>query len=80
MTSFKVNKTLGLLRMLTRSAVNTIYEAFVRPHLDYGDILYNQAYNMTLHRKLEFVQYNFCLTITGAIQKLYQELSVELLQ
>ena len=38
----KVNKTIGLLRklqnLLSRSTLITIYKAFVRPHLDYGDI------------------------------------------
>ena len=40
----KTNKTLGLLRKLQnsfpRQASVTIYKAFVRPHLDYGAILY----------------------------------------
>ena len=26
----------------------------------YGDILYDQAYNMSLHQKLESIQYNAC--------------------
>ena len=45
----KVNKTIGLLRKLQnnlpRSALLTIYKSFIRPHLDYGDIIYDQAYN-----------------------------------
>ena len=85
----KINKTIGLLRklqnVLPRSALTTIYKAFVRPHLDYGDILYDQAYNMSFHEKLESIQYRACLAITGAIQgsskeKLYQELGLESLQ
>ena len=40
----KINQTIGLLRklqnLLPRTALITIYKAFVRPHLDYGDILY----------------------------------------
>ena len=28
------------------------------PHLDYGDILFNQAYNKLLHENLELIQYN----------------------
>ena len=56
-----------------------IYKAFVIPYLDYGDILYDQAYNMSFHHKLESIQYNACLAITGAIrgiskEKRYQEL------
>ena len=89
MVSLKISKTLGLLRklhnLLPRSALITKYKAFVRPHLDYGDILYDQAYNMSFHHKLESIQYNACLAITGAIrgtskEKLYQELGLESLQ
>ena len=45
MVTTKINKTIGLLRklqnLLPRTALIKIYKAFVRPHLDYGDILYN---------------------------------------
>ena len=38
----KVNKTIGLIwkmqNILPRPALMTIYEAFVRPHLDYGNV------------------------------------------
>ena len=89
MVSLTISKTLGLLRklhnLLPRSALITIYKAFVRPFLDYGFILYDQAYNMSFHHKLECIQYNACLAITGAIRgtskkNLYQELSLESLQ
>ena len=71
MVSLKIRKTLGLRKLhnlLPSSALITIYKAFVRPCLDYGDILYNQAYNMSFHHKLESIQYNACLAITGAIR------------
>ena len=65
MVSLKISKTLGLLRklhnLLPRSALITIYKAFVRPYLHYGNILYDQAYNMSFHHKLESIQYNACL-------------------
>ena len=89
MVSLKISKTLELLRkshnLLPRSALVTIYKAFVRPYLDCGDIFYDQAYNMSFHDKLESMQYNACLAITGAIrgnckEKLYQELGLESLQ
>ena len=79
----RVNKTIGLLRklqnILPRSALLTIYKSFIRPHLDYGDIIYDQAYNKSFHQKLELLQQNACLAITGAIrgtprEKLYEEL------
>ena len=46
----KIIKTKGLLRklhnFLPRAALTTIYKAFIRFHLDYGDILYDQVYNV----------------------------------
>ena len=85
----KVNKTIGLIRklrnVLPRLALMTIYKAFVRPHLDYGDVIYDEAYNETFHQKLESVQYNVCLALSGTIressrEKLYQELGLESFQ
>ena len=44
-TYSKVNKTIGLLRKLhntlPRLPLLTIYKYFIRPHLDYGYIIYN---------------------------------------
>jgi len=85
----KINKTIGLLRKLRyslpRSALITIYKSFIRPHIDYGDIVYDQSYNDSFHEKLEAIQYNASLAITGAIrgtsrEKLYQELGLESLK
>ena len=85
----KVNKTIGLLRKLhntlPRLPLLTIYKSFIRPHLDYGDIIYDQAYNVSFHQKLESIQYNSALAITGAIrgtstEKLYNELGSETLE
>ena len=84
-----VAKTIGLLRqpeaVLPRPSLVTIYKAFIRPHLDYGDIIYDRAYNESFHQKLESIQYNAALAITRAIRgtsraKLYQELGLESLQ
>ena len=78
----KVNKTIGLLRklqyVLPREPLLTIYKSFVRPHLDYGDVLYHQHYNNSFYQKVESIQYNADLAITGTIrgssrEKLYQE-------
>ena len=89
MVTTKINKTVGLLRklhnLLPRTAFITIYTAFVRPHLDYGDILYDQAFNLSFHQKIESIQYRACLAMTGVIQgtskkKIYQELGLESLQ
>ena len=56
----KLNKTIELLRilqnLLPRTALLTIYKTFARPRLDYGDILYDQAVNLSFHHKLESIQ------------------------
>ena len=46
------------------------------------DFIYDQDYNSAFHDKLESIQYNACLVITGAIrgtsrEKRYQELGLE---
>ena len=86
----KVNKTIGLLRKLQNTLLRlpslvTIYKSFIRPHLDYGDIMYDQAHTASFHQKIESAQYNSALAITGAIrgtskEKLYQELGLETLK
>ena len=85
----KISKTIGLLRklqkILTRLPLLTIYKSFIRPHLDYGDIIYDKAYNSSFYKNLEKIQYNSALAITGAIrrtskEKLYQELRWESLE
>ena len=56
----KVNKTIGLLRklqnILPRSTLLTIYKSFIRLHIDYGDIVYDQVYNTSFHQKLVRLQ------------------------
>ena len=70
--------------MLPRHSLLTIYKSFVRPHLDYGDILYDQP-NNSLCQKIETIQYNAALAITSAIKgtsqiKLYNKLGLESLE
>ena len=36
--------------------------------MDYSDIIYGQAYHVSFHRKLESIQYDAALAITGAIR------------
>ena len=81
----KYNKLMGLMKRLSvhlpRSALLTIYKSFIRPHLDYGDILYNKPNNENFQNKIEQVQYRACLAITNAIrgtsrERLYNELGL----
>ena len=57
--------------------------AFIRPHLDYCDvIIYDKIFNVSWHKKLESTQYNIALAKTGAIrgtntEKVYRELGLE---
>ena len=52
----KVNKTIGRLQklqnILPRPTLIIIYKAFVRSHLDYGDAIYDKAYNEIFHQNL----------------------------
>ena len=82
----KCNKGIGLIRRLfntlPRKSLLTIYKSFVRPHLDYADIIYDQPHIKVLCDKIESVLYNAALVITGAIKgtsrkKLYKELGIE---
>ena len=82
----KANKGIGLIKrlynFLPRLTLINIYKCFIRPHLDYGDIIYDKPNNDTFCQKIESVQYNASLAITGAIrgtsrEKLYQELGLE---
>ena len=81
----KCNKLIGLIRRpsvnLPNNAILTMYKSFIRPHLDYGDILYDKPEDENFQNKLQKVQYRGCLAITGAIQgtsrqKCYRELGL----
>ena len=82
----KFNKGIGIVKnlqnVLRRQALLSIYKLFVRPHLDYGDIIYDQPNNESFRQKLESYQCNAALAITGAIRgtsetKIYKELGLE---
>ena len=54
----------------------------MRPHVDYGDIIYGQPNNESFTHNIERIQYNAALAITSAIKgaslsNLYSELGVE---
>ena len=85
----KANKGVGIIgklnNILPRSALLTIYCFFIKPHLNHGDVIYDQPENESFSSKIELVQYNVSLAITGAIrgtshEKLCQELRLESLR
>ena len=47
-----------LQNSLPRQALITIYNAFVRPHLSYDNVLHDQVFDNYFHGKLELVQGN----------------------
>ena len=59
--------------ILPRRSLVTIYKSFIKPHLDYGDIVYDQAFNKSFRDNLEPIQYNASLTITVAIRSTLKE-------
>ena len=84
----KISKAnIGLIRTrlysyLPRKSLLNIYKSFIRPHLDYDDVIYNQPHNDTFCRMIKSVQYNTALAITDAIKgsscdRLYQKLGLE---
>ena len=68
----KARKIIRLIRKLQpiipRAALLTIYKSFLRPHLDYGDVIYDGTFNESFQNKLESIQCNAALAITGAIR------------
>ena len=53
--------------------------------VDYGDLIYDYAFNESFRQRFESIQYNAAIAITGAIrgtslEKLFQELGLETLQ
>ena len=81
-----VNKLTSTLRELyhymPRDSLVTIYKSFIRPHLDYADVIFDKPSNATFSNQIESSQYNAALAITGTIrgtskEKLYQELGFE---
>ena len=85
-TISKANKCVGLLRnmyeFVPRKTLLNVYKAYVRPHLDYADVVYDQPNNSSFADKIKSLQYNSCLAITGAVRgtsrkRIYQEPGLE---
>ena len=67
-----VNTCIELLRKLQkclpRWSVVTIYKSFIRPNLDYADVIFDQVHNKSFHESLRSLQYNASLAIGRAIR------------
>ena len=87
----KTNKCYKIIRLIKkfsiyqpREALLRIYKSFVRPNLDYGDIIFDKRNDESFKSRIESIQYKACIAITGAIQgtsreRLYRELGLEYL-
>ena len=92
----KTRKGIGLLKYLSKylpkHTLNELYKLYVRPHLDYGDVIYHIPVKVcefsqniilpNLMEKLESVQYSAALAVSGtwrgtSREKLYTELGWE---
>ena len=85
----KARRGIGLIRHLSqyvsRDVLDQMYKLYVRPHLDYGDIVYHKYdpdLSSVITKRLEQTQYAASLAVTGAWrgtskQKLYDELGWE---
>ena len=93
----KANQGLGVMKQLKKwvsfRVLEVIYKLYVRPHLDYGDVLYhvenptkNEVFEFSSKynslKKVEEVQYKAARIVTGAwkgtsMEKLYKNLGWE---
>ena len=62
--------------LLPRSSLLTVFKCFIRLHLDYTDVIYDQP---SLYNKIESVKYNTAVKGTFK-EKLYQGLGFESLK
>ena len=85
---YKAKKGILILRkllVLPRSLSLTHYKTFVRSHLEYGDVIYDQPNNSRFIQEIKSSQFNMVLAIAGAIkgstrEKLYQEVGLDSLE
>ena len=72
-----MHRTLGLLQkfqqVLPKPSLITLYKAFTRPHLDYGDVVFDHVFNNSFHQRSESDQYKAALAIIGAIRGTFKE-------
>ena len=91
----KARRGIGIIRFLSkyvsRDVPDQIYKLYVRPHLDYGDIIYHEydpEFKLDFTKKLESTQYSAAQAVTGGgggawrgtnTDRLYEELGWEIL-
>ena len=72
---------------MSHDVLDQIYKCYVRPHLDYGDIIYHKydpEFKLDFTKKLESTKYSAALAVSGLwcgtnTDELYEELGWEIL-
>ena len=69
----KARKGIGVIRFMAKyvmcDVLDQMYKLYVRPHLDYGDLIYHRddpEMNSSLTKHLESVKYFAALAVAGA--------------
>ena len=69
----KARRGVGIIRFMSkyvsRDLLDQMYKLYVRPNLDYGDLIYHKGdheASLFLTKRLESVQYTAALAVTGA--------------
>ena len=82
----KCYKIIGLIKNLSihlpREALLRTYKSFIRPNLDYGDIIFDKPINQSFKSRIESIEHKACEAITGDTQRtsrerFYRELGLE---
>ena len=85
----KARRGIGMIKNLSkyvsRDVLDQVYKLYVRPHLDYGDIIYHRhdpEMILNFTKRIEQTQYSAALAVAGVWrgfnrQKLYNELGWE---
>ena len=58
-----------MAKYVKRDVLDQMYKRYVRPHLDYGDVIYHRddpEMNSSLKKRLESVQYSAALAVAIA--------------
>ena len=76
----KMNKCCKIIRLITRLSIHLpreallmIFKSFVRPNLDYDDIIFDKLNNESFKSRIESIQCKACISITGAIRRTSRE-------
>ena len=78
-------RSLYLMKYVSRDVRDQIYKPYVRPHVDYGDIIYHKhdpEFTHDMTKRLERIQYSAAVAVSRAwrgtnIDRLYEELGWE---